>query len=243
MPSGVQVQVLSRAPLDFLENGGFMKKKIWLVIGGIVAVAMISLIIGLNTAPSDQTIIADSIIAPSGETGNISEKIVGNPDEATVVIYEYADYACVHCADWNQKVNELIGQYGDKLAVVFRSYDLNLTKNSAVVARAATAAQIQGYFKEYKDILFANQAEWYYAEGGELNDLLAEYFETVSKGAGDLEKFKDDISSDAVKKRLKFEQSMGKKVGLRGTPLFRINGEDISLSDLVGTIEKLVSGE
>lgn len=32
------------------------------------------------------------------------------------------------------------------------------------------------------------------------------------------------MSSNVVKKRLDFEQSMGKEVNLRGTPLFRIGG-------------------
>ena len=109
-----------------------------------------------------------------------------------------------------------------------------------MAARAATAAQIQGYWKEYKDMLFANQTEWVYAEGGELSGLLIEYFEAASDGAGDLEKFENDMSSDVVKKRLDFEQSMGKKVNLRGTPLFRIDGENVSPDNLIRTIEEKI---
>ena len=48
------------------------------------------------------------------------------------------------------------------------------------------------------------------------------------------------MNSSNVKKRLDFEQKMGKKVNLQGTPLFRINGENVSVGDLVKTIEKLI---
>ena len=48
------------------------------------------------------------------------------------------------------------------------------------------------------------------------------------------------MSSSDVKKRLDFEQKMGKKVNLQGTPLFRINGESVPVSDLAETIEELI---
>ncbi|MBR3353678.1 thioredoxin domain-containing protein, partial [Candidatus Saccharibacteria bacterium] len=172
-------------------------------------------------------------------TGNIPEKIIGNPDEASLIVYEYADYGCSHCADWNRQMNELVKKHGGKLAIVFRGYNLGF-QNGLGAANAATAAQIQGYWKEYKDLLFANQSEWIYAEKKDANDLFIEYFKEASNDAGDTEKFKDDMNSSDVKKRLDFEQKMGKEVNLQGTPLFRINGKNVSVGDLVKTIEKLI---
>ncbi len=180
----------------------------------------------------------DSIIESSETTGLIGEKTVGDPDNAKIVIYEYADFGCSHCADWNRKINNLIEKYDDKIALVFRSYDIGQFKNSLKAASAATAAQIQGFFKEYKDLLYLNQAEWFYEDGAELTNVLSGYFEKASKGAGDLDKFKEDLKSDSVKTRLKFEQNMGKKVDLAGTPTFRIDGETINLSELEKTIEE-----
>ena len=133
----------------------------------------------------------------------------------------------------------MVQEYNGKLAVVFRNYDLGFV-NGPVAAQAATAAQMQGYFGEYTDLLFNNQAEWGYAEGTELERLLGEYFVSASGGAGDLGKFREDMGSDAVKKRLGFEQNMGKKVNLRGTPLFRIDGETVPAGDLVEKIAEIV---
>ena len=206
---------------------------------GILLVAIIGLIIIINSTGNDDGISPDSIIEPSEQTGNIPEKIIGNPDEASLIVYEYADYGCSHCADWNRQMNELVKKHDGKLAIVFRGYNLGF-QNGLGAANAATAAQIQGYWKEYKDLLFANQSEWIYAEKKDANDLFIEYFKEASNDAGDTEKFKDDMNSSDVKKRLDFEQKMGKEVNLQGTPLFRINGKNVSVGDLVKTIEKLI---
>ncbi|MBR2641424.1 thioredoxin domain-containing protein [Candidatus Saccharibacteria bacterium] len=206
---------------------------------GILLVAIIGLIIIINSTGNDDGISPDSIIELSEQTGNIPEKIIGNPDEASLIVYEYADYGCSHCADWNRQMNELVKKHDGKLAIVFRGYNLGF-QNGLGAAHAATAAQIQGYFKEYKDLLFANQSEWIYAEKKDANDLFVEYFKEASNDAGDVEKFKDDMNSSDVKKRLDFEHRMGKKVNLQGTPLFRINGENVSVGDLVETIEELI---
>ena len=210
---------------------------------GLIISAIVAVIVGiiyLAIPKNDHPVNADSIIEASEETGMIGEKIVGNPNEAVLIIYEYADFGCSHCAEWNKKINDLLKEYDGKIALIFRSYNLGF-KNSALSARAATAAQIQGYFKEYKDLLFTNQAEWYYEEGAKLNELFVNYFKEASNNKGDVNKFQEDMKSDAVKKRLKFEQKLGKAVNLAGTPTFRINGEAVALSDLINTIEHSVN--
>ena len=217
-----------------------MKKGI--IIGALIVAAVVGIICLANFRTDPYANMnPDSIIEPSETTGFIGEKTVGNPDDAKIVIYEYADFGCSHCADWNRKINNLIEKYDGKIALVFRSYDIGQFKNSLKAASAATAAQIQGYFKEYKDLLYSNQSEWFYEDGADLTEILSNYFEEASKGAGDLDKFKEDIKSDSVRTRLKFEQNMGKKVDLAGTPTFRIDGETISLSELIDTIEKKMS--
>lgn len=188
----------------------------------------------------EDTNTADSIHDPSEGTGMIAEKIIGNPETAKVILYEYADYGCSHCAEWNRKINSLLEEYGDDLMLVFRAYDIGFN-NGALASKAATAAQLQGYFKEYKDLLFNGQSEWMYADDAEVQDLLVEYFENVSDGKGDVDKFKYDMISEAVEKRVNFEQRMGDRIRLKGTPTFRIDGETMELGALVETIaEKMI---
>ncbi|MBQ3318652.1 thioredoxin domain-containing protein [Candidatus Saccharibacteria bacterium] len=214
-------------------------KKALLVISIIIFTLTVIALIASAPKP-DENFSADSIIEASSRTGNLPEKIIGDPDLATLIIYEYADYACPHCSDFNDEMNALLEKYGDRLALVFRSYDLGLSKNSQSASRAATAAEIQGCWKEYKDLLFKHQSEWVYADNKTLNELLLKYFERASSGAGDTEKFKNDMKSSEVKKRVDFEQKLGKSINLKGTPTFRANGEDLPLETLSSTIESLM---
>ena len=212
-------------------------KKLLLAISLIATLGLIYFfIIKNNSAPTPNT--ADLVNAPSEETGFLPEKIIGNPETAELTIYEYADFGCSHCAEWNKVLNDLLEKHNQEIALVFRNYNTKLFQNSPLAARAATAAQIQGYFKDYKDLLFSNQAEWLSEDETNLKELFANYFKTASNNAGDLEKFKTDLESDAVEKRLDFEQSLGKQIHLTGTPMFRIDEKTIKLEKLLETIEQ-----
>lgn len=216
-----------------------MKKRILIIVAVMLAIAGVLFLVLRSQGEEINT--ADTIHAASAGSGNIAEKIIGDPDKAKVVLYEYADYGCSHCAEWNRRLNKLLEEYGEDLALVFRAYDIGFN-NGSLASLAATAAQLQGYFKEYKDLLFSNQSEWMYAEGAAVQDLFVEYFEEASKEEGDTGKFKYDMTSEAVSKRVNFEQRMGERVKLKGTPMFRIDGETIEAGELLDTIEAMIRG-
>lgn len=209
------------------------------IIIAVIGIIFIGAICFVGFKNSETGVSADTVLNATEESGWISEKMIGDTDVAKVVIFEYADFGCGHCAEQNKVINELVRKYNGEVAVVFRSYDLGF-QNGAVAARAATAAQIQGYFEEYKNLLFDNQVEWLYESGDKLDGLWTSYFEQASGGDGDVDKFREDMKSDAVKKRLEFEQKLGKEVNLRGTPLFRINGENVSSSELAEEVEEII---
>ena len=196
------------------------------------------LFLSLNKQEENPVNTADTVHHSSAETGFIPEKVLGDTTKAKVVLYEYADYGCAHCAEWNRVINNLLDQYGDKLAVVFRGYNLGIFNNGLLASKAATAAQNQGYFKKYKDLLFNGQSEWLYATSDEAMKLFVRYLGQASENKGDAYKFQEDINSESVKTRVEFEQKMGEKVGLKGTPMFRIDGETIPAADLVNIIEQ-----
>ena len=211
------------------------------IIGAIVVVVGIMIfVMAIRTGGQyDEIGNVNMVLPASEESGWIDEKVIGNIDKAKVVIYEYADFGCSHCAELNRKVNDLMEKHDGEIAVVFRAYDLGFP-NGAFAARAATAAQLQGCFDKYKDLLFNNQAEWAYEKGENLNELFVRYFKEASGGVGDVQRFKEDMKSDAVKKRLSFEKKLGEKVNLRGTPLFRVNGESVPNKELVEKVEKML---
>lgn len=204
-----------------------MDKKTGWIIAAIVAVFVV--IIGISAAQQNtkNTTEYSDVIPASDASGNIAELINGNPD-APVKIIEYGDYQCTACAPMNPYINELVKKYDGKVAVVFRTMVLDYHQNGEQAARAALAASEQGYWKEYKDILFENQNDWYYSEPTEFAKQLDKYFTEVSKGKGDLEKFHADQTREDFGKKLDFDNSLAKKQNVEWTPYFIIDGELVS---------------
>ena len=176
----------------------------------------------------------NSIIEPDEHNGFIGDHIKGDQN-ASVVIIEYADFQCPGCASINNRVNMAIKKSDGKLAIVYRNYLLSYHQNGTAAASAAEAAGLQGYWKEYADALFQNQAEWEYASPSERTTLFNKYFRDVTSGAGDLDLFNRDIASENVSKKISFDMGIGKRINLPGTPAFYIEGQHMDLSNENGS--------
>ena len=208
------------------------------VVGTIIAVAVVALIAvaaffvidGNNNATDYSNYDFNSIIAADKHTGNIADHVKGDPN-APVIIFEYADFQCPGCASVNPKVNKAIEELDGKLAIVYRNHLLAYHKNGTAAASAAEAAGLQGYWKPYADKLFASQAEWQYATGSERTALFEKYFNDVTKGQGDLEKFRKDVSSEDVSQKISFDMGIGRRIDIEATPAFFIDGKLIRWSE------------
>lgn len=206
------------------------KNNTGLMIGGIVGivlafVALIAITQLQNKADIDyEAYDLNSVIAADENTGGLAENVDGDP-EAPVLLYEYGDYQCTACAPMNPYINELLEEYDGKVAVVFRTYIMSYHDNGVAAASAANAAAIQGYWKEYKDLLYETQNDWYYAEGDERQQMFEQYFEQATYGKGDLEQFRQDMGSKEVAQKIKFDAALSERVGLEWTPSFYLDGE------------------
>lgn len=206
------------------------KNNTGLMIGGIVGivlafVALIAITQLQNKADIDYDAYdLNSVIAADENTGGLAENVDGDP-EAPVLLYEYGDYQCTACAPMNPYINELLEEYDGKVAVVFRTYIMSYHDNGVAAASAANAAAIQGYWKEYKDLLYETQNDWYYAEGDERQQMFEQYFEQATDGKGDLEQFRQDMGSKEVAQKIKFDAALSERVGLEWTPSFYLDGE------------------
>ncbi len=156
--------------------------------------------------------------------GEVWDNVKGDLN-APIVIYEYADYQCGHCAEINEYINKMVADYDGKVAVVFRTYVLPYSNNGMMAAAAANAAAKQGYWKEMNDVLFENQASWANLRAEKFQEKVGEYFMMASERGGDRAKFYEDMESEEVLEKIAYDMGAGMKVGLEGTPWFVINGE------------------
>ena len=221
-----------------------MRKKQGFSVVGLIIGILVVILLGVATyaivdANNKATDYNDydfySVIEATDDNGNIGDHVKGDPD-APVLIFEYADYQCPGCASINPRVNKVIEQLDGKLAVVYRSFLLSYHQNGTAAASAAEAAGLQGYWKEYADKLFAEQSEWEGASATERTAIFNKYFEEVSDGKGDLEKFNEDIASEAVSKKINFDMGVGKRVEVEGTPAFYVDGQLIRWGE-AGSVE------
>ncbi len=219
---------------SFLKKNCKLLIVVFLVVATFVALVAFRAKSSSNTADDSDPLAYDidlskynltSAIEGNAENGNIADHIKGDPS-APVTIFEYADYQCSGCAMMAPYIEQLLEEYEGKLRIIYRSYPIpSLHPNAIASIAAAEAAGLQGYWEEYSSLLFANQSEWFYAKGSARTTMFVNYFTSLTEGKGDTSKFRADMSSEAVKLKMKFDHAIATQhYNLDSTPSFI--GED-----------------
>lgn len=207
-----------------------MDKKTGIIIGALIAffVALIGISLTQRNSYDYNQYDLTRVNAADEASGNFPEMVNGDPEKAKVFLVEYGNYQCTACAPLNPKINELIESYNGEVALIFRSMSLPQHDNGTASAAAALAAARQGYWKEYKDILYSNQDDWYYSTGNTRQAKFEQYFLTVSDNQGDLEQFREDMASKETKQKITFDEKLANRAGAEWSPYFTLDGELIS---------------
>lgn len=138
----------------------------------------------------------------------------GNPN-APVTIVEFTDYQCPSCARTQPLLEEVAGEYGDKVKLVARDFPLDQHANAAKAAEAAEAAREQGKYWEYVAILFKNQ-----------DALQVEKLKEYASQLGlDRAKFDQALDSGKFSDNVLRDVNEGEKLGVNSTPTVFINGK------------------
>lgn len=146
----------------------------------------------------------------------VSDKdhILGNKN-ADVVLVEYSDFECPFCKRFHSTMQQVVKEYGNKVAWVYRQYPLGFHANAQKESEASECAAEQG----------GNDAFWKYTD--------AIYEKTTSNGTGfaldqltplatelglDGNKFKQCLDSGKYAQHVKDDMAGGSKAGIQGTP-------------------------
>jgi len=176
-------------------------------------------------------------IKPPFELGVIHplDNIKGNTS-SSVVVMEYSDFECSACRTYYFMMKELMVEFGDKAAFVYRHFPLTgIHANAELAARVAQAAGKQGKFWEMHDLLFEKQNEWAKtADAGAM-------FESYAKLLGiSVEQFKIDFASKEVKDFVRAQRVQAIKSGLQNTPTFFVNGQKVENPDTVEAFRAII---
>jgi len=143
---------------------------------------------------------------------------VRGSDNAAVTIVEYSDYQCPYCSNFNNTMNKVVDNYGDKVRWVHRHFPLDaIHKNARKAAEAAECAGDQDKFWEYSDLLYENQSK--------INDSL---YEKLAKDLNlNAEEFNECMESGKYEDKVDNDYKGGTKIGVSGTPSIFINNEPV----------------
>ncbi len=202
-----------------------MSKKAWIIFAAVCIVTLGGLVVLSNKDRIDVSgVDASKIQQASKASGNIADHVFGKAD-SKVMFIEYGDFQCPGCGSAHPKIKAVTEKYKGQVAFVFRNFPLvTLHPNARAAAAAAEAAGLQGKYWEMHDKLYESQQSWNAASANDRVTIFAGYASSLGLDAN---KFKADMASDKVNQKISYDQAIGKKLDLTGTPSLFLNGKAI----------------
>lgn len=152
-----------------------------------------------------------------------------------VVLVEFSDFQCPACQSVQEPLKQILKKFDGKVTFVYRHFPLiSIHKNAMMAAYAAEAADLQGKFWEFHDMLFEKQSEW-----SGLSDPRDKFGEYVAQIEIDIDKFKSDLESQVVKDRVAVDLLATTRYRLSGTPTFFVNGVKTEFGQVESRIVEL----
>ena len=214
-----------------------MNKIGWIIFSAVVVLILGGLIVWTRMAnpPIDLAGVENnSVIAASEQNGNIGDHVKGKTD-SNIRIVEFGDFQCPSCGGAASNVNTLMDEYGDRVGLVFRNFPLTtIHPNARAASATAEAAGLQGKYWEMHDLLYERQGDWSNQDATKRTETFNQYAEEVGL---DIEKFKTDVASANVGKKISFDQALGKREGVSATPTFYLNGEKLDEETSSGIVQ------
>lgn len=156
---------------------------------------------------------------------------------APVVMYEWSDYTCSHCKDFNDNELPILEEAyikTGKLRLVNKEFPVVNGDLSVVASLAAQCAADQDKFWEMHDWLFANTPTW----AGQ--DALAQVKKGARDAGADGDTFDKCFDAQTPIQRIVEDFREGQSYEINGTPAFVINGHLIPGAMPIEQFRKLI---
>jgi protein-disulfide isomerase len=137
---------------------------------------------------------------------------------APVTIVLFSDFECPYCAKAEATLKAVEAARRGKVRVVFKHRPLPMHDHARLAARAAVAAEKQGRFWQYHDVLVAHR-----------DSLDRASLEKYASDAGlSLLRFGRDLDDASVDARIAADEKQAEALGVKGTPTAFVNGRRIT---------------
>ncbi len=148
---------------------------------------------------------------------NLKDTPVRGPEDAKVVLVEYADFECPYCQQVQPVLEKLETEYKGRLAFAYKDVPLPMHSHAEKAAEAAHCAGEQGKYWEYHDKLYMSRQL-------EVSDL-KEHAKTLKL---DTEQFNKCLDTGKYLSQVRTTLAEGQRLGIEGTPSFFMNGRFFS---------------
>ena len=148
----------------------------------------------------------------------------------------FSDFQCPFCKNAAGPFEDLAKKFGDRIQIVYRAFPLPGHKGADLAAEAALAANEQGKFWEYHDVLYAHM------DAQTRSDL-----ETYAQRVGlEMNAFRQALESRKFKPAVDTSMALGRSVQVSAVPTVIINNwlvTNIAPTALAGMVERVLAGK
>ncbi|HEU4830946.1 MAG TPA: thioredoxin domain-containing protein [Candidatus Saccharimonadales bacterium] len=202
-----------------------MSKFKWVIFAAVtIGILGVLVYLSIGSRLDVSTIDATKIQSASEQNGNIADHVFGKVD-SPVVLIEYGDFQCPGCGSAHPRVKAITEEYKNEMQFVFRNFPLtSIHPNAKAAAGAVEAAGLQGKYWDMHNKVFETQSEWSLLTSSERTDRFLSYAMALGLNA---DTFSADLASEAINKKIKFDQAIAAKIGVTSTPTFYLNGVEL----------------
>lgn len=155
--------------------------------------------------------------------------------KAKVEVVEFSDFQCPFCARAADILKQIKKKYGNKVKISFKQFPLpfhSQAKGAAVAALCANEQSSKLFWKMH-DAMFADQSK-----------LAVDGLKATAKNIGvDTKKFNECLDSNKYLKQVDADMEQGKKVGVKSTPTFYVNGQQVTGAQPIEVFSEIIDAE
>lgn len=177
--------------------------------------------------------------APAGKLAEVTSKdhVRGDLKKAKVVLVEYSDFQCPYCGKHDPTMQQIMKDYGDQVAWVYRHFPLSFHPNAEPTALASECASEQGKFWEFADAMFAGQTDNLEGDAATTDA----FVQKTAKDLGlNMTKFNDCVKTSKYQSVIDDDTASGKTAGVNGTPATFVNGTLVSGAVPYASMKKII---
>lgn len=164
------------------------------------------------------------------------------PEDAPVVIEEFADFQCPGCKAAATAVEEIVRSYPTQVRLVYRDFPIPGHQHARLAAAGGLCSAQQGKFLEYYKAVFSSQDEWARMDRQGFDTFL----NSLAGESGlrlDLVSFNECRNSRDAKTEVEKDYQEGVSRTVNSTPTFFINGTKYAEVPTVFQLIQLINAE